>query len=56
VLHRLHVVVRTVGIVVILLLLIVSVIFYFSDEYDLSCDGQKRFERGRAGKPYHCYG
>jgi hypothetical protein len=56
VLHRVQVFVRTVGIVVVLLLLIVSVVFYFSDAYDLLCDAQKRFERARAGKPYHCYG
>ena len=55
-LHRIHVVVRTVGIVVILFVLVISVIFYFSEEYDLLCDGLKRFERRRAGEPYHCFG
>jgi hypothetical protein len=55
VLHGIHIAVRAVGIIVIFLLLIGSLVFYFSDEYDLLCDGLKRLERVRAGKPYHCY-
>jgi hypothetical protein len=53
--HSLHTAVRFVGIVVIAGLMVVSVAFYFSDEYDLLCDGLKGFERRRAGDAYHCY-
>jgi hypothetical protein len=55
VLHWIHVVVRTVGVAVILFLLVISIAFYFSDEYDLLCDTFKRIDRERRGQPYHCY-
>jgi hypothetical protein len=55
VLHSIHVVVRTVGVVVILFLLVISIAFYFSDEYDLQCDAPKRLDREARGQPYHCY-
>ena len=55
-LHWIHVVVRMVGIVVVLLAVVLGVAFYFSEEYDALCNGQKSLERGRAGEPYHCFG
>jgi len=56
VLHRIHVVVRMVGIVVVLLGVVLGVACYFSEEYDVFCNGRKSLERGRAGEPYHCFG
>jgi hypothetical protein len=40
---------------VILFLLVISIAFYFSDEYDLQCDAPKRLDRVARGQPYHCY-
>ena len=55
-LHRVHVLLRTIGLAVIVLLIVAVFFFYFSDEYDLTCDARKSLERGRAREPYHCFG